>query len=155
MLCVEKASESIFPWHPCRNKSLLSQCFFSERFTDEYLDLVHKCGVKLACKDPLTLILGLDGRARGTFERISLTFPVAQTLTKDMKGSKYTAKGAFSHVPAVRVTRFYWGYFLLPFSFGQDPNPRKSTRLSKSFVEPQLCVCAFMCMPSILNKVLI
>ena len=107
MLFVEKVSEKILPWHPCRNKSLLSQCFFSERFTDEYLDLVHRCGVKLACQYPLTLILGLDGKARGTFERISLTFPVTQTLTKDMEGSKYTAKCVFSHVPAVRVTRSY------------------------------------------------
>jgi hypothetical protein len=65
----------ILHWHPCRNKSLLSQCFFSERFTDEYLDLVQKCGVKFACQFPLTLILGLDSKARGTFERISLTFP--------------------------------------------------------------------------------
>ena len=107
MLFVEKVSEKILPWHPCRNKSLLSQYFFSERFTDEYLDLVHRCGVKLACQFPLTLILGLDGKARWALEGISLTFPVTQTLTKDMEGSKYTAKGIFSHVPAVRVARSY------------------------------------------------
>ena len=58
VLFVERVSENILLWRPCRNKLLLSQCFFAERFTDEYLDLVQKCGVKLACKYPLTLILG-------------------------------------------------------------------------------------------------
>ena len=44
---------------PRRNTSLLEKCFFTERFTKQYLEQLARCGVRLGVQHTMLLCLGM------------------------------------------------------------------------------------------------